>query len=612
MIISGWTSLTHTAGRVAMCPARPADTASAPYPSIYQQPTVPSGVSASIVVPTVANRITRAFACRVGTFPFVSAPEYSDYPNGVGNVCRPRRTYDVALTTDVDAAIPVSSLRVMLTGSENTLTPNNLIRNRATRFTLRRANNSKICDTQFVTGMPNGGLTSSFDLKELPGSCSTTTFVQNELNGGRIVVDHEMELAVANLQQTLDITAAEVEINAVTGSASVVGPATSGWNSPSNALTTNASVATPQMPCGDFVCQVADPGRSRTPATPFTHLLQVGDFSFPGLFNSSNPDLDPSISTLRAVVKVVPSNAQLPAAWTALFGNFIDTENFLAPMRSYVELRTADGRGRCVTQGSGMNSDQEIAFDLLDVDVEDPTASNCNALVLANASDLSDLTLSIRFDMPCVPDWLHNVPFQCLRSNLLYDANDTTPVWQLRPPDIQHIRLTTVTDTYSGRPPTSTVTVDAGTGPSRATFNVAGSAWIPFGDLDIRWNGDATGAPLFGGDLVVHGLGSRMDSSGQMGVVCCSPPDARTVDLVAPIDGVERPIERKTPTSVSKLPGTRPTSLGGGRGAQLEVPDEGRQAFVLGSSSEQPALTRRTLTTPRTLGLPGLPDYPVG
>ena len=31
-----------------------------------------------------------------------------------------------------------------------------------------------------------------------------------------------------------------------------------------------------------------------------------------------------------------------------------------------------------------------------------------------------------------------------------------------------------------------------------------------------------------------------MSAGAEMGTVCCSPPDARTVDLIATIDGVER------------------------------------------------------------------------
>ena len=120
--------------------------------------------------------------------------------------------------------------------------------------------------------MPNGGLTSSFDLKELPGSCATTDIFQNELNGGRIVVEHQMELMLLTITQSIDITGAQVEINAVSGRAAAASsPASAGWNSPANVLTPDAAVATPQMPCGDFVCQVADPGRTRTPATPFAH-----------------------------------------------------------------------------------------------------------------------------------------------------------------------------------------------------------------------------------------------------------------------------------------------------------------------------------------------------
>ena len=109
------------------------------------------------------------------------------------------------------------------------------------------------------------------------------------------------------------------------------------------------------------------------------------------------------------------------------------------------------------------------------------------------------VTLSLRFEMPCVPDYLHNVPSQCLRS-ALYDPNDTSPVWQMRPPDIESIRLSAVTDTYLTAT-TSRATINATGGASSASFNVYGSTSMPLTDLDLYWNGPATAAPLFADDL---------------------------------------------------------------------------------------------------------------
>jgi type II secretory pathway pseudopilin PulG len=532
LVLAGWTRLTHTAGRVAICPAWPAGVTRAAdaHPALYQQTIVPTGVQVTNINRTpVANGITLPFRCRIGFF----YPTTTDYPSASGP-CRPLRTYELRLATDGQA--PVNSLRVMLTGTENVLTPNNLITNRQTRFRLAPASGGPICQTDFVAGMPNGGLTSSFDLKRMPGSCSTTAINQSQLNGARLFVDHRMDLGLITINQTFDVSRAEVEVNAVSG---LPGSATSGdWVDVDNVTAVDNAAARPLMPCADFICQVLDPGRTRTPATPFVHEMTLDDFDFPGLLNSSNPGVDPSLTTLRAVVRVRPSALTLPSSWTATFGNFISTQNFLTPGTVRLELRSPSG-GRCIVQGQGINSDQEIAFDLLDVNLEDPSASNCNSFVFANASDLDQVTLSLRFELPCVPNWFHNVPWECQRSSLFYNPADTSPIWQFRPPDIESVKLTTVTDTYS-RSETSTVTVDATGGATSSSFNVFGRSWLPLADLDLNWNGAATAQPLFANDLVLHGMGSRMDADAQMGIVCCDPPDQRTVELVAVIDGVER------------------------------------------------------------------------
>lgn len=531
IVIAGWTEIRHEAGRVALCAARPIDASNPsnilePHPGLFQQAATPTGVEVvGFDRNPVQNGLDLPFRCRAG----LNYPRNSDFVS-VGGPCRPVRTYDLRLATGGQA--PVNSLRVMLTGSENTNTPNNLITRRQTRITLFGSSGGPICSTGWVRGTPNGDLTSSFDLKEL-GTCRTTDINQSTLDGGRLRVSHRMDLGFPTVVQSLDIADVSVEVNAAIGEAAVAQSAD--FAAAANVLSAGAPSATPNMPCGDFVCPVDDPGRSITPDDPFIHEMELSDFDFPQLSSSTNPGLDPQVNELRAVVRVAPQNASLPAGWPPLF----DVQNFLVPTRTFLELRLADGTGRCIVQGSGMNSDQEIAFDLLDPNLEDTGPSGCNTVLVENASQLDDVTLSLRFELPCVPDYAAGIPGRCFRALLENPSQSPAqPVWQMRPPDIEHVRLTALTDTYTGPPIGSRVTVDAAT---NAGFHVAGKAWLPTSDLDLHWNGTASALPLFEGDLVLHGLASTMAPGAVTGVVCCGPAESRTLELTATIEDTSTP-----------------------------------------------------------------------
>ncbi len=540
IVTAGWTRLNHTRGRVAICPARPASAPDDAHPAIFQQTSVPNGVTVTSQ-PAVGGAVTRNFNCRAPYFNLNGDSYPTHWDIDQYGQCLPVRQYD--LTMQTEGAGPVNSLRVMLTGAESSSTPNNAITARESRFELYRSNGALVCTTNWSRGMPNGGLTSSFDLRTLPGTCSAASTVidQSNLHNGRIRVQHRMLITLPTVNQPLTVSNAEVEVNAHSGQVATSNVTSADWNNPGNVARADNTTATPRMPCNDFICQVADPGRAITPATPFRHALEMHDFEFPTLLNSTNQD--PLLTELRAVIRVRPSAATLPPSWTSVFGTYINTSSFLMPSTTFIELESPAGR-RCIAQGTGMNSDQEIAFDLLDPNVEEsPARPGCNTFLFDHASELDDLTMRVRFDMPCIPDWLHNVPWECLRSNWLYNPADTSPVWQMRPPDIENVRLTAVSNTYANTS-ISTVTSNAVAGATGATFNVHGMTWMPLTDLDIAWRGPATTTPLFANDLVLNGLGSRMFTGATMGNVCCSPATSRTVELTASIDGVDRMVAR--------------------------------------------------------------------
>ncbi len=523
IVTAGWTRLTHTLGRVAICPARPASGDA--HPAIFQQISVPTGVAVTLNRTTPSTPVTQSFRCRVQN-PFAGYfyPDAADV-NDFGE-CVPVRRYTLNLATS--GAADVDSLRVMLTGTEGT-TPNNLIGSRRSRFTVHSATN-QICSTDWVTGMPNGNVTSSFDLKQMPGTCRTTAFNQRRLDGGRIVVEHRMQLfpnlLVPNVSQSLTIAGAAVEVNTDAVRVRSAGDVSSTeWTNPGAVAVADAAAATPILPCPDGVCEVADPGGTRTPATPFTHSLSLGNFDVSGLANPAST-IDPAITDLRAVLRITPSTGPLPPPFDGLFR---------IPTRVFVELRSPTGH-RCVVEGEGMNSDQEIAIDLLDVNLETPDSPGCNSMAFTNVSDLAGVTMRVRFETPCVPDYgAPHYGHACIRNG--------SNVFQLRPPGIENVSLSVGTDTYI-RSSRSLVTSNAVAGATGATFNVHGMTWMPLTDLDLAWRGPATTTPLFANDLVLNGLGSRMFAGAAMGTVCCNPPTSRTVELTASISGVDRMIAR--------------------------------------------------------------------
>lgn len=570
IVINGWTELRHTAGRVAVCPAVPAaaDGAGAePHPGIFQQPAQSDLVRVTGVTPNPPvttsstglagwRNLNTPFRCRARTL-FTHYPTSTDLDGNM--ICLPQRRWE--FTLDTDGSGPVTSLRVAIYGRESASAPvvrdedadevenaggdlNDLIRNRRTRFIVQRPNGTELCrtDTDFAPGMPNGDLPASFDLRALGGTCQSGSFDLSELKGAKVVVIHRVRMDpivslippfVYEPTMHLSINKVEAQVNAVVGPAGEV-LAGGDWVGAANVLDADG-VATPQMTCDRLFCQVPDPGRTmvRVEDSSFVHELELGGFSFPALENPALGDIDPSVRSLRALVTVDPTTTALPNGWP----NPFNVQNFLRPHQVQLELRTPDG-ARCTAPGGGVNSYQEWSFDLFAPGAD--LAADCSDLVLDNLSTLDEVTLTLRFESRCVPNYLNGLPSRCLRTIGFYNPDDTGPVWQMRPPDVRHVRLSLESDTYTGPPPNSLVTVDATAGATGTNFRVLGQAHLPLTDLDLRWRGAATSAPLFGGNLTLNGLASWMAPGADMGMVCCAPPDSRTVELTARVGSTDR------------------------------------------------------------------------
>ncbi len=570
IVLNGWTELQHTAGRVAVCPAIPATADGSdtqPHPGIFQQPAQSDLVRVSSVTPDPPvtttstglagwRNLNTPFRCRARTLT-THYPTTTDIDSNF--VCLPQRRWEFTLDTDGEG--PVNSLRVAIHGRESASAPvvqdedadevedaggalNDLIRNRRTRFIVQRPNGSELCrtSTDFAQGMPNGDLPASFDLMALGGTCQSGSFDLSEFKNAKVVVIHRVRMDpivslippfVYEPTMHLSINRVEAQVNAAIGDAGEVRRGDD-WVGAQNVLASDG-VATPQMTCDRLFCQVPDPDRTmvRVEDSRFVHELELGGFSFPALENPALGDIDPSVRSLRALVTVDPTTTQLPAGWP----NPFNVQNFLRPHQVQLELRTPSG-ARCTAPGGGVNSYQEWSFDLLGPGA--PLAPDCADLVLDNLRTLDDVSLTLRFESRCVPNYLNGMPSRCLRTIGFYDPNDTGPVWEMRPPDVQHVRLSLESDTYTGPPPNSLITVNADSGPTGSDFRVFGQAHLPLTDLDLRWRGAATDTAMFGGNLTLNGMLSWMAPGAEMGVVCCSPPESRTVRLTARVGTTDR------------------------------------------------------------------------
>jgi hypothetical protein len=133
-----------------------------------------------------------------------------------------------------------------------------------------------------------------------------------------------------------------------------------------------------------------------------------------------------------------------------------------------------------------------------------------------------------------------------------------------QPVGIQYVGLVATSDSYSGPVLRSELTVDSAAavpvggatgGPASANF--FGSAYLKNVALDLHWNGQASGASLFGGELQLNSLGSLIADGATADVVCCTAPETniRKVRVTASVGGEAKlsavvALNRDAPTAV--------------------------------------------------------------
>lgn len=518
IVLSARTEIRHTAGRVAICPKL--DAAGEPFPAIYQETSVPTEVEVTGSLPWAGT-----FVCSPRpTLPWLQV-----------GLCPSRSSHTYVVDVAAANSRTPTSIRVLITGSESLNSINNVVSTRRTSIEVRRGDGSTLCSTGEMSGTPNSGFTSSFEL--LTGGCASALSSEAMLDG-QLRITHSMQLGCVGAALALAVCSSQpmvvddvkVVVNgipATVGTGGVSAPAGQ-WQDVGHVAADDAASATPVIvgsrhlvnpgpACTDIdrFCWVAADGR--TPDQPFVHSITVGGFAV-----DLPPDLDGSERTLnltglRALVK--------------LEGFGWESNEFFAPDMT-ISARLTTGAGvRCYARAGWVNSSQEVALDLLG---EHSGGAGCSA-VLESLDQLTGASLELSFQMPCVSQF-----FPSSNQSVCQRNPNNDRVIQVAPPKVQHIRLSATTDTYTGPIATSKLTIDATDGATGSAFNAMGKAWMPLSDVDVQWNGAATGRPLFGDDLVLNGLGSQAATDALSSPICCGDPDSRTVELTAWIDGVAR------------------------------------------------------------------------
>lgn len=499
VVLSGRTEIRHLGGRVAMCPSHSGDP-DQPFPAIYQQSSVPSlGISPTGAIPPLG------YEC-LGS-PVFGVPQPKP--------CTVTRNYDLAVTGS--GAQPIDSLVLLLKGTEGNETQNNLILDRTTSVSVRNSSDDEVCNTGAMSGTPNGDLVGAFEL--LTGGCASIDN-EDDLTGTTLRVSHTLRLTRLDgifdwitTSQTLLISDVDLLVNSFWGEGSSVA-SQSGWNDASAALARGGASATAVMPCPERYCAVPKETPLRTPDNRWWHTIQLSDVNL--ALPADVAAADPNLTNLRVVMRLNP----------------LDETGATAAFRSDMETRlvyTAAGGQRCIASTGSVNADMEVSFDLLGPDGANPA---CNA-ALTRFSQLENAQLSVELGMACAV--VTGAEWECANAGF-----DATKILRPSPPDIAHIGVVATTDSYLGPAPLSQVRVNATTGGPGSSFNTLGSVLMPRSDLDVFWQGPVTtGRSVIGGDLVLNGLGSRMDAGAEMGSLCCSNfrPGSRTVEFTATVDG---------------------------------------------------------------------------
>jgi hypothetical protein len=503
IVLSGRTEFRHLGGRLAICPfVSPEGTA---YPTVLQQATAPRGVQ--VVSASSSDWASPSNLLSGSSATPASATFTCSFPSGGTTTvfCESQRSFTLGLRSQ--AAGPLSSASLRLTGQE-TQQPVNLVQSRTARLRITLPGGAT-CDPAATPGAPDRGRTSVYEL--VSGSCASVLTDGSKLDGASVQVTYAYRYAgvcvfgpcpiSSSNAQRLELWAAGVEVNAWRGDGSSIAEGgTTTWSSTvQNTRLDDTSTSASTTLCGQPVCGF------RTETTYERSFRLAGVQSRTGSTIESDDQLD----SVGVAIDQVGAQAQ---------GFNLAT----LPGRTRLTLTLNDGTA-CTREFDGIANTQGRTY----YSMIDSGATSCGGTVLRpdqmTGANLLGSSIEVRYVLSCVTiNGVCNTYFQ--------------------PVAVQHAGLIATSESYNGPVTQAQITVDADPTGEGSSANFFGPAYLPRSSLDIRWNGTASGASIFGGELQLHSLASVMASGAAADVVCCTRPgvDSRKVELTAWIGGAPR------------------------------------------------------------------------
>ena len=486
IILSGRTQFRHLAGRLAVCPyLDETDPSATPDPAVAQQATVPTQVTV-VDSKTINDPNT-------GSINFIDVKNLVPGPAAPGKAyaelgckfqgskyCDAPREFTVTLSSFMSG--PIGSVSLNVTGEE--ALPLNYgesangvtFRKVAIKVTLNDAEKTP-CDVN-SDGTPYKDGIATYEL--LAGECANLIKRGEQLDRATVKVAYKYQLVSACSCNTSGASVSPEKHLLIIGNVQVVA---------------NPWVSSP----GSFVGNWEDEEN-------FSGQVAFGGF-ISGSPDPPAPAEASQLDSLGVVIKQGPDArcTTYPCKRASLKGYTVLT----------LTLNDADGT-LCPKTFSGISNQAGAHYF--------PLLNSCASKTQV-ASSLDGSTLKVQYvEMKCGYG-------RCEQSE--------------RPVPIQDVRLVATSDSYS-KVTKSQLTIDSAAavpagvttgGPASANF--FGSAYLKNVALDLNWNGQASRASLFGGELQLNSLGSLMAPTATADVVCCTAPETniRKVRLTAWVGG---------------------------------------------------------------------------